>query len=132
LEPLLLLSGYFGNKCFDGLNDDFNTAIAVASLFGMSKKINAIYNGQLSINALKPETVNNLLQTFQTVTTDILGLEQEMDIDAKKTLKILLELYTQAKESKDYAKVDWIRGQLKTQGIVIKDMKTKVDWAYEE
>ena len=47
-------------------------------------------------------------------------------------LGILVDLYREAKEKRDYAKVDEIRSKLKEEGVVLKDMKTGVDWAYEE
>jgi len=43
-----------------------------------------------------------------------------------------LEFYKDAKEAKDYAKIDSIRAKLKAQGIAVKDMKTGITWAWEE
>ena len=47
-------------------------------------------------------------------------------------LEVIIDLYKQAKESKEYDKVDKIRNGLKEQGIILKDMKSGVSWAYEE
>jgi cysteinyl-tRNA synthetase len=47
-------------------------------------------------------------------------------------LDLLLKIYADAKTSRNYAKVDEIRAGLKNMGIVVKDMKDKIDWAYEE
>ena len=47
-------------------------------------------------------------------------------------LDIILAVYQQAKNNKDYDKVDWVRKELKQLGIVVKDMKTGIDWSYEE
>ncbi len=47
-------------------------------------------------------------------------------------LELVLGFYRDAKAAKDYAKVDEIRAALKSQGVVIKDLKNGVDWAYEE
>jgi cysteinyl-tRNA synthetase len=44
----------------------------------------------------------------------------------------MLALYSEYKEAKQYDKVDQIRTYFKANGLVIKDMKTKIDWAYEE
>jgi cysteinyl-tRNA synthetase len=44
----------------------------------------------------------------------------------------LLEFYAEAKANKAYDKVDSIRAKLKQIGITVKDMKTGIEWAYEE
>ena len=51
---------------------------------------------------------------------------------AEDLLNLTLEFYTEAKTAKAYDKVDQIRGALKQQGIVIKDTKAGVEWAYSE
>jgi cysteinyl-tRNA synthetase len=70
--------------------------------------------------------------TFLGFTEEVLGLQEERPSIFDPLLNIVLQSYQQAKEQKDYTKVDAIRDQLKQQGIVLKDMKTAVDWAYEE
>ena len=47
-------------------------------------------------------------------------------------LGLTLGFYQEAKTAKAYDKVDQIRAALKSQGIVIKDTKTGVEWAYSE
>jgi len=47
-------------------------------------------------------------------------------------LNLLLNQYTEAKTARNYAKVDEIRSGLKAMGILVKDMKDRIDWAYEE
>jgi cysteinyl-tRNA synthetase len=63
---------------------------------------------------------------------DILGMKEEPLGDQEEMLELILDFYKEAKEAKAYDKVDVIRAELKKQGIVIKDLKTGTDWAYEE
>ena len=42
------------------------------------------------------------------------------------------EEYKAAKEAKNYDKVDELRAKLKAEGVIVKDMKTGIDWAFEE
>jgi cysteinyl-tRNA synthetase len=63
---------------------------------------------------------------------DILGLRDEPRANAEDLLGLTLQFYSEAKAAKDYAKVDVIRAALKEQGILVKDTKAGVDWAYEE
>ena len=44
----------------------------------------------------------------------------------------VVEFYKEAKSTKEYDKVAYIRSLLQEYGVVLKDMKDKIDWAYEE
>ncbi|WP_239020995.1 cysteine--tRNA ligase [Pontibacter arcticus] len=118
--------------CFKGLNDDLNTAKTIASLFNLLKKINSLYLGQLTIASITTEVYTLLTETYRTLVLDVLGLQQESTADVEEMLHLVLGFYKEAKDTKAYDKVDEIRAELKKQGIVIKDLKTGIDWAYEE
>ena len=120
------------DNCYHAMNDDFNTAKTIAHLFNMLKKINSMHNGALAIADITTETFQRMKDTFIGFTEDVLGLSEEHPEDLSPILSIVLESYQEAKANKQYDKVDAIREQLKRQGIVLKDMKTGVDWAYEE
>jgi cysteinyl-tRNA synthetase len=120
------------NACYDGMNDDFNTAVTIGHLFNLLKKINSIYTGAIDTAVLEKEVYDQMITTFSTMVEDILGLVEENVFDTDGLLEALIEFYKEAKANKQYDKVDQIRARLKTQGIVLKDMKTGVDWAYEE
>lgn len=114
------------------MSDDFNTAQCIGYLFNLLKKINSIYTGQLDAGALGPDVFQDMIQSYQTMVEDVLGLIEEKPDDSTAMLETLLGLYAQAKQARDYDKVDAIRASLKSQGILVKDMKDKIDWAYEE
>ena len=120
------------DNCERAMNDDFNTALAIGHLFNLLKKINAIHTGNLKTEELGEQGFKRLKQVFCTFVEDVLGLLEEPPANFHYMMNILLDLYSQAKADKDYSKVDSIREQLKVQGIVLKDMKSGVDWAYEE
>jgi cysteinyl-tRNA synthetase len=120
------------DDCFNGLNDDLNTARTIASLFNLLKKINSLYTGQLSLSHISKETFAYLKKMYRALVTDILGLQEENSADAAQLLALLLRFYKEAKEAKDYGRVDEIRAEFKNHGVVIKDMKNGIDWAYEE
>ena len=120
------------DNCYQAMNDDFNTAQTIAHLFNILKKINSIYTQNLSPAALGEETFKRMCHTYEVFILEVLGLKEESLLDVDGMLNIILEGYKQAKADKDYQTVDKIRDQLKSFGIVLKDMKTGVDWAYEE
>jgi cysteinyl-tRNA synthetase len=114
------------------MDDDFNTAMAIGHLFNLLKKINSVYTGQLAPAALGEQDFNQMLKTYQTFVVDILGLVEEKGEVQEGLLNLLLNQYTEAKTARNYAKVDEIRSGLKAMGILVKDMKDRIDWAYEE
>jgi len=118
--------------CYKAMNDDFNTAKTIAALFNVLKKINMLSTGALKFGELGPEAFTKLTGSFIALVDNVLGLKEEKPADVEGILGIVIDLYKQAKATKDYAKVDEIRAGLKQYGVVLKDMKESVGWAYEE
>ncbi|PWJ40866.1 cysteine--tRNA ligase [Sediminitomix flava] len=120
------------NSIYRGMNDDFNTAVSLAGLFNLLKKINGIHLGNIKPAELGEETFNKVIETYQTFVEEIFGLVEEKPADLEKAIDLIIEEYKTAKENRDYDKVDKVRAELKEIGIVLKDMKDGVEWAYDE
>ena len=114
------------------MNDDFNTARAIAALFDLLKVINALNNKRLSPNLLGLAVLKQLKNTYTVFVQDILGLCQQDSVSVTALLDILLGLYSQAKVQKQYDQIDAIRAQLKSLGIALQDVPTGVQWSYVE
>lgn len=119
-------------ECYRAMDDDFNTAKTIAALFNLLKKINALSTGALKFGDLGEDTFSKLINTYATLVEDVLGLIEEKPSDVEGILGIVIDMYKQAKAAKDYTRVDEIRASLKKYGVVLKDMKESVGWAYEE
>lgn len=117
---------------YEGMNDDLNTAVAIAHLFALLKKINQLYMLQVKPAQLGEEVFNKLKTSYMTFLSDILGLEEERNQAFEPLIDGLLDLYRDFKTQKQYDKVDQVRSVFKQNGLVIKDLKHKIDWAYEE
>lgn len=120
------------DDCYHAMNDDFNTALTIGHLFNMVKKINSLHTGQLSFAEIGKEAFTRMKETFLGFAENVLGLKYESDLSGEALIEVILNEYREAKEKRDFAKVDSLRAQLKAQGVVVKDMKGKVDWAMEE
>lgn len=119
-------------NAYRAMDDDFNTAQAIGHLFNLLKKINSMYTGQLHPAQVGEEVFGEIIQTFIVFVEKILGLKEEKSDNQQALLDVLLHLYSEAKTARNYDKVDEIRNALKSMGFVVKDMKDKIDWAYEE
>ncbi|MEY4609856.1 MAG: Cysteine--tRNA ligase [Bacteroidota bacterium] len=118
--------------CYDGMNDDLNTAVTIAHLFTLLKKINQLYTGSLSFDQLGEETFNSLKSTYLTILEEVLGIRLELPENWESLTEGLLNLYKGFKEARKYDKVDEIRATFKSMGLLIKDMKDSIDWGFEE
>lgn len=118
--------------CYDGMNDDLNTAVTIAHLFTLLKKINQLYTGSLSFEQLGEETFNSLKSTYLTILEEVLGIRLELPENWESLTDGLLNLYKGFKEARKYDKVDEIRASFKSMGLLIKDMKDSIDWGFEE
>ena len=98
----------------------------------MLKKINQYQLKPAETAQLSAETFELLTTQYRKIIVDILGLIEEDKADTGELISTILDFYKEAKEAKDYAKIDAIRAKLKAQGIAVKDMKTGITWAWEE
>lgn len=114
-----------------GLNDDFNTAKALAALGNLSKRINSFYTQGDQRSKISREVDGNLLRSFISFIEHILGLKNEVPTESGEVIDGMLKLYTQAKETKDYDQVDKIRSILAERKVKIKDTKQGADWEWE-
>lgn len=118
------------DKCYQALNDDFNSPVLLAHLFEAVKITNALLAGNESIDA---DGLALLKQLFADFVVDILGLlpEETSTADAALTtqlIELLMKLRIEAKNNKDWATADSIRNQLTQMGVIIKDTKDGFEW----
>ena len=109
------------------MDDDLNTADAIAAIFELVRDINTNVVGKGSSKKLCEAAVG----IFDEL-TDVLGLvynrkTEELDDDIEK----LIEARTQARKDKNWAEADRIRDELKARGIVLEDTAQGVKWHRE-
>lgn len=119
-------------EAYKGLLDDLNTAATLASLFDLLKKINSFATQPDSLQKVSKEILAKIKDTYTVLVEDILGLKEEKPSDPLPWVTGMLALYQEAKDKKEYDKVDKIRSYFKASGLLIKDTKFGPDWAYEE
>lgn len=121
-------------ELYNQMNDDFNTAQVIASLFELSSTINALKHAQMPWTDISAEVFERLKKTFLFFVQDILGLKTMHHISGNddaldKVIQVLIELRKEAKAKKDFATSDAIRNKLLEAGIQLKDEKDgSVSW----
>lgn len=112
-------------KCYEAMNDDFNTPILIAHLFEAVKHINAIKEGREQIS-IEDKTL--LESTMNAFVFDVLGLEDKNESESgtdklASVVELLIQMRKEARDNKDFATSDKIRDQLAEMGIQLKDGK---------
>jgi len=114
------------------LNDDFNTPIAIAALFELSKVINQANDGAIHLTATDIEQIKTL---FGRILFNIMGLIPEKGNQNDQLVNYLMEtilgLRKQAKDNKDWATSDKIRDELAKLNIQVKDTKDGARWSFK-
>lgn len=121
------------DQAYQGMDDDFNTAIVIASLNEIGAYAHKIANQQLPSDAIAPWVLEKMKVTFKSFIFDILGLTDDADAAAgddtvEGLMNLILNIRGQAREQKDWATSDKIRDGLASVGILVKDGKEGVSW----
>ena len=109
------------------MDDDLNTADAIASIFELVRDINTNVVGKTPSKAL----VEGAIAMFDEL-TGVLGLVYNRKIETLDSdVEALIEARTNARKEKNWAEADRIRDQLKEMGIVLEDTAQGVKWHRE-
>ena len=111
----------------DAMDDDFNTAGAIAALFELVKAINTARDSGANDAQLLP--AQNTLRTL----TGVLGLrlqDKKGSADADGFINLLVEVRAEVRKQKLWAMSDLIRDRLKDLGVTIEDGKEGTTWRW--
>jgi cysteinyl-tRNA synthetase len=106
----------------DSMDDDLNTADAVAALFDLVKYTNSNFGEEPS-----KKTVQHAYDTLMKL-ANVLGILTKKDEILDEEIQKLIEDRNEARRNKDFAKADQIRDDLLEQGIVLEDTRDGVKW----
>ncbi|MBL7828281.1 MAG: cysteine--tRNA ligase [Saprospiraceae bacterium] len=122
------------DDAYQGMDDDFNTAMVIASLNEMGSYVHKLANQQLPADAIAPWVLDKMKATFNTFIFEILGLQNDADAAGNNQvveglMNLVLDMRSQARTQKDWATSDKIRDALAAIGIQVKDGKDGVSWS---
>jgi cysteinyl-tRNA synthetase len=130
-----LIQTNYTERFKQAMDDDFNTAVAVAVLFDMAREINKIKTSDSTLASQLAAELKSL--------ADVLGILQDSPeeylqaSDAKEgaiseqEIESFIAKRVAAKQDKDWVLADKIRDDLKQQGIILEDVATGTSWRRE-
>ena len=117
----------YREQFISAMDDDLNTADAIASIFELVRDINTNVVGKTPSKAL----VEGAIAMFDEL-TGVLGLVYNRKAETLDSdVEALIEARTNARKEKNWAEADRIRDQLKEMGIVLEDTAQGVKWHRE-
>jgi cysteinyl-tRNA synthetase len=127
-------------KFLEAMDDDFNTAIAMATLFDFVRVVNKFVDGQGMERQATPAdqaTLLAMMEVFRELTA-VLGLflsEPKAkpaggdDDLVGKLMELVIEIRANARKAKDFATADLVRTKLTAAGVVLEDRPDGTGWA---
>ncbi|MEQ1646473.1 MAG: DALR domain-containing protein, partial [Pyrinomonadaceae bacterium] len=106
------------------MDDDFNTAAALAAIHDMVREINSV----LASGGLRSDDqagVLDAIKKFDSV-LGIFGAVAETSLDSE--IEALIEERQEARRNRDFARSDEIRDKLAADGIILEDTPEGVRW----
>jgi len=113
----------FVQKFMDAMDDDFNTADAIAAIFELVKLANISCSADSSLELV--DTISDKICSL----CDILGIivKKEKEL-LDEEIESLIQERQEARKSKNFARADEIRELLRQKGIVLEDTREGVRW----
>ncbi|MEN6350642.1 MAG: DALR domain-containing protein, partial [Syntrophomonas sp.] len=123
------------NQFIEAMDDDFNTAKAMAYLFEISHRLNAYLAVADRRDSMAQAAVVQVVAMFKEL-GDVMGIFMEANRDEgdalEKVLGIFSDLRQEARKNKDFTLADHIRDFLKESGVSVEDGETGSRFRYEQ
>ena len=108
----------------EGMDDDFNTSVALAVVHNFSREVNTA----LARKQVKANNQRELLEVIDRIDTvlNIFGEQKREILDSE--IQALLDQRQEARRRRDFNRADEIRTELADRGIILEDTKDGVRW----
>ena len=122
------------------MSDDFNTALATSSMFGLAKEINIYYQSVVSRDGVVCQEALAEVKRIFSFMTEVIGIlektwEGQTGANAEEydeLMQVILAVRQDAREQKQWGIADCIRDRLAEIGITIEDSPQGARWKKRE
>lgn len=123
----------YRQQFYEAMDDDFNTALAISQLFGLSKDINIYYQDVMNKGVDYDAADFARVREIYCEMAAIIGIFEQEEKAADdgltdKLMELIISIRQDARKEKNWAIADKIRDELKEVGIVIEDTPNGARW----
>ncbi len=115
----------YRQQLIDGMDDDFNSAQAVAALFDLAREINKAKEDGIRV-ADAQQTLRELAGVMGLTLEDV-----QHEFSAGPFVDLLIELRAELRTAKQFQLADMVRDRLKELGIALEDSTQGTKWKQE-
>ena len=117
-------------KFEEAMDDDFNTALAVSALSGLTGEINRYVMDHVEIGV---EVKKKIMKVAERLVQDVLGINIERrKLETEKLVEnlmnLIIDMRRQMREREDWKTADEIRAKLRALGLVLEDKPGGTQW----
>jgi cysteinyl-tRNA synthetase len=126
--------GEYDARFREGMDDDFNTPRAIATLFDLSREVNSLLNSGQPVSRATLEAIDD---RYRTLGGDVLGIDFD-DLAGVGSadggelvdglVRLLIDMRQEARQARDWARADAIRDQLAGIGVLLEDGPEGTRW----
>ena len=119
-------TGTFRQKFIEAMDDDFNSAQALAVLFDLTREINRAHSEGFDVESAQ-QTLSEL--------ASVLGLtleEREVILDAEPFIELLISIRSELRKEKQWKLADNIRATLGELGVALEDTPQGTIWKHRK
>jgi len=121
-----MISETYRKRFIDAMDDDFNTAQALAVLFDLAHDINRASEAGYGV-ALAQQVLLELANTLGLT----LKLPERLPLDAEPFIELLISTRSQLREARQWQQADMVRDKLAELGIALEDTPKGTVWKHK-
>lgn len=135
-DPLAQAAEAFYEKFLAAMDDDCNTALAIAALFDFARTANSLLQEPTKVTAAGLCKARQVLEETAGTVLGILPAERQAlpraggEAMVGALVELVLEWRRRAREQRDWATADYLRGRLQELGLVVEDTPAGTRWRY--
>jgi cysteinyl-tRNA synthetase len=132
IEAELFKAAKEARQAFEkAMDDDFNSALAYASLFELAKTMNGYVQENPAPSKGLKEAQKTLLELGEVLGFDLLHpalADFENDQMLTQVMEVVMQIRSRSRQKKDWEMADFIRDALKDKGVIIEDTPQGARW----
>ncbi len=113
-------------KFIEAMDDDFNTPLAIGTLFDLSRELNKYLDTVGTIMPLQP--VLEIYEEFGGKVLGILPFSKKSEIEGTQFIELLIEIREKLRVEKQWKLADEVRLKLQELGVSLEDKLGKTTW----